>query len=153
MYIMLEHRYILMFFICARPGPAFGRPGLEGIVRTCTFWDGNTPDASLRACGAQLGREGSLLFGAMGWPQPFPPFPTFSRFWRFLLSNYAGPWQFYRWVLTVYCQITPGPDNFYCQITPGPTLHKCNVSRGGPNWPGPKTLPVWRRVPTDLLDV
>ena len=57
------------FFEQTRPGPAFGRPGLEGIVGTCTLRDGYTEtetDAPLRACGAQLGREGSLLFGAMG---------------------------------------------------------------------------------------
>ena len=56
----------IIIIIITRPGPAFGRPGLEGIVGTCTLRDGYTPDASLRACGAQLGREGSLLFGAMG---------------------------------------------------------------------------------------
>ena len=51
------------FFEQTRPGPAFGRPGLEGIVGTCTLRNGYTSDASLRACCAQL--VGSLLFGAM----------------------------------------------------------------------------------------
>ena len=41
-------------------------PGLEGIVRMCTLRDRYTPDASPRACGSQLRREGSLLVGAMG---------------------------------------------------------------------------------------
>ena len=63
---------------------------IYGIIRTCTLRDGYTPDALLLACGAQLGREGSLLFGAMGWPQPFPPFPTFSRF-LLLFPTLPGP--------------------------------------------------------------
>ena len=56
---------IIINIIITKPGPAFGRPGLEGIVGTCTFGDGYTPEASLRACGAQLGWVGPLLFGAM----------------------------------------------------------------------------------------
>ena len=51
-----------MKFSQTRPGPAFGRPGLEGIVGTCTLRDGYRSDASLRACGAQLVREGSVWF-------------------------------------------------------------------------------------------
>ena len=68
---------------------------LAGIVGMCTLRDGYTPDASLSACGAQLGREGSLLFGALGWPQPFPPFPTFSSFLLTcptLFLSYTRPW-------------------------------------------------------------
>ena len=61
---MIVHDLKIFGTIFFTLGP--GRPGLEGIVGRCTLRDGYTPDASLRACGAQLGREGSLLFGAMG---------------------------------------------------------------------------------------